>query len=179
MKRTFASIIAVAMFAGLFALSLAFSRGAADQRAGLVPTVQAQEAERATTNDKIVPFPRSRECTLGGLSGKYGGMVQGTALPPLTPVPAPGVSVGSFEVDAAGNLTGADTLSLGGQIIPRTYTGTVSVKSNCTFTSRITINTGLPGLTINLSGVIVDGGNEIQFVQTDAGTIFSGVAKRL
>lgn len=71
-----------------------------------------------------------------------------------------------FEVDAADKLTGAATLSLGGQIIPRTYSGTVSLKSNCTCSSRSTVNTGLPGLTVNRSGVTVDGGNEIQFMQT-------------
>lgn len=107
-------------------------------------------------------------------------MIQGTVLPPNVPVPTPGVAVGLFEVDAAGNVTGADTLSLGGQIIPRSYAGTINVKSNCTFTSRFTVNSGpLTGLVINSSGVIVDGGNEIQFVETDPNTIFTAVAKRL
>jgi hypothetical protein len=138
--------------------------------------------ERATAADRerTAAFPRNRECTQGSVSGKYGITIQGTLLPPNVPVPTPGVAVGSLEVDAAGNVTGADTLSLGGQIIPRTYSGTVNVKSNCTFTSRVTVNGGpLTGLVINSSGVIVDDGNEIQFVETDPGTIFTAVAKRM
>lgn len=181
MKRSYAAMIVTALFVSLWALNFVFSSGSATSRTGLVPAVQAQEAETThiANQERGISFPRNRECTLGSLSGKYGATIQGTVLPPLAPVPVPAVSVGSFEVDAAGNLSGADTLSLGGQIIPRTYSGTVSVKANCTFTSRITSNSGLPGQTVNLSGVIVAGGDEIQFVQTDPSTIFTGVAKRL
>ena len=173
MKRMYAAMIVMALCAGLLALNFVSSRDIA----GLVPTARAQEA--ATVSDAqrlaVAPFPRNRECTNGSVMGKFGVTIQGSLLPPLTPVPVPGASVGSFELDAAGNLNGADTLSLGGQIIPRTYTGAVSIKSNCTFSARITA----PGQTVNLSGVIVDGGDEIQFIQTDPGTIFTGVAKRL
>jgi hypothetical protein len=170
MKRSYATIIILALCASLnYVLP-------GSQTASLTSAVQAQEVETGATSDqKAAIFPRNRECTTGSLSGKYGVTIHGTILPPLTPAPVPAASVGSFEVDTAGNVTGADTLSLGGQIIPRTYTGAVSVSGNCTFTARITA----PGQVINLSGVIVDGGNEIQFIQTDPGTIFTGVAKRL
>ena len=100
-------------------------------------------------------------------------------LPPNLPAITPSVTVGTFEVDAAGNLTGADTMSLGGQIIPRTYSGTVNVKSDCTFTARFTYLTGTPGLVVSSTGTIVSGGGEIQVVETDPGTIVTVVAKRL
>ena len=35
------------------------------------------------------------------------------------------------------------------------------------------------GQVVNLNGVIVAGGDEIQFLQTDPGTMFTGVAKRM
>jgi len=185
MKRIFTSIrvmgIVVALFASFFALSFAFSRGQSNQRASLTPAVQAQEAERAPAagNERVGVFPRTGRCDPGGVSGKYGYTFQGTVLPPNLPVATSGVAVGAFELDFRGNVTGADTLSLGGQIIPRTYSGTVTVRLDCTFTSRLTVNTGLPGLVINSSGVIVDGGNEIYFVETDPNTIFTAVAKRM
>ena len=182
MKRSFASITVVALFAGFCTLGLAFSRGQSNQRAGLLPAVQAQEMERGTSadNPRAAAFPRSRECTQGTVIGRYGSTLQGTVLPPNLPAVTPGVAVGTFQVDAAGNVTGADIMSLGGQIIPRTYSGALNVKADCTFTSRFSLNSGpLTGLVINSSGVIVSGGDEIQFVETDPGTLFTAVAKRL
>ena len=78
MKRIFASIrvlgTVVALFAGFFTLSFAFSRGQSNQRASLATAVQAQGVERATAADKerAAVFPRSRQCTLGSVIGKYG-----------------------------------------------------------------------------------------------------------
>lgn len=174
MKYTVKSIAVAALFVGLIAAGTFFLGGPFGSGAGLVTPVRAQEAAMAAPARQFF-----RPCNIGAVIGKYGISIQGTVLPPLAPVPTPGVAVGTFEVDAAGNLTGADTMSFGGQIIPRTYSGTVNVKSDCTFTSRWTILTGLPGLIINTSGVIVDGGNEIYFVETDPNTIFTAVAKRL
>ena len=186
MKRIFTSIrtkgramgIVVALFASLFALSFAFSRGQSNQRASLTPAVQAQEAERAPAARTGI-YPRTGRCSPGDVAGKYGILIQGTVLPPNAPVATPAVAAGLVEVDFAGNLTGADTLSLGGQIIPRTYSGTLNVKFDCTFTSRFTYLTGLPGVVVNSSGVVVDGANEIYFVETDPNTIFTAVAKRM
>lgn len=178
MKRIFASIFVLALSVGLFALGSAWPRGRSMQRTGLLPAVQAQEAERAAVNGKSAPFPSRRECTNGSVVGRFGSTVQGTLLPPLTPVPVPLVAVGWFEVDSAGNVTGADTLSLGGQIIPRTVSGTFNVNPNCTVTGRLNY-TGQPPTPVNFSAVIMDGGNEIQLIETDPGTLITGVGKRL
>ncbi len=181
MKRIFGSTIVVVLFAGFFALNLAYPRNQSNRRASLDPAVQAQEAERAIARDdeNAVNAPQSGPCTLSSVSGKYAILIQGTLLPPNVPMPTPGVAVGWIELDATGNVTGADTLSLGGQITPRTYSGTFTIKPDCTFTSRLTVLSGLPGLIITSSGVIVDGGRELQFVETDPNTIFTAVAKRL
>ncbi len=173
MKRTFASIIIVALFVSLFALSSVLTRGQSNQRTGLLSTVQAQAV--AQDDD---PFNRARtqQCSLGTTRGRYAATVQGTV---LSPNPLAILSVGTFEQDSAGNITGSDTASFGGQIIPRTYTGTVTVQADCTATVKLTVQTGTPGLVANLKGVIVDGGKEIHFIQADNGTIVGGVAKRL
>ena len=186
MKRIFTSIrtkgramgIVVALFASLFALSFASSRGQSNQRASLTPAVQAQEMERAD-KERAQAFPRSRQCTLGNVAGRYGLLVQGTVLPPNLPAATPIVAGGTIEIDTTGNLTGADNSSVGGQIIPRTWSGRFTVNSDCTFTSRFTYLTGLPGVVVNSSGVVVDGANEIYFVETDPNTIFTAVAKRM
>jgi hypothetical protein len=181
MKRIFASIFVLALSVGLLALGPAWPRGQSKQRVSLTPTVQVQEVKRtaAADSEKARALAPSAECTLSTIVGKFGGTIQGTVLPPLMPEPVSVVAVGSFEIDAAGTLTGADTSSVGGQIIPRTYSGTVSVQGNCTFTGRFTVETGLPGLVVNFSGVILDGGKELHFVETDPGTLFTSVAKRL
>ena len=181
-KRTFTSITVVALFASFFVLSLAFSRGESNRGASLMRAVQAQEVERATeaNGERAGASLRPGRCTAFGVAGKYGITSQGIVLPPNVPAVTSAVAVGWIEVDFLGNVTGADTLSLGGQILPRTFTGTLTVKSDCTFTSQLTVTSGpLTGLVINSNGVVVSDSNEIHFVETDPGTIFTAIAKRM
>ncbi|MGH6890366.1 MAG: hypothetical protein ACREHF_14425 [Rhizomicrobium sp.] len=84
------------------------------------------------------------------------------------------VDVGRAVADGAGNVSGIDTISLGGAIYADTpFTGTYSVDSTCTLTATLNA-TGLP--TVTLNGVIIDGGNGIFMVETDTGTSVSGTA---
>lgn len=135
-----------------------------------VPAVQAQELEHNQHS-----FTRSRPCSRRTARGRYSVTIQGSL---VTPSPAPLAALGAFEVDYMGNITGSDTASFGGQIIPRTYTGTLTVDADCTASARLTVQTGTPGLVVNLKGMIVEEGREIHFIETDPGTIITGVAKR-
>jgi hypothetical protein len=110
-------------------------------------------------------------CDNGSISGSYGYTVNGTNL---------GVglvaAVGRVTSDGRGNLTATDTLSAAGTILRRTITGSYAVNPNCTGSGQFTDNFGL---TVRLDFVVSDGGDEFQFIQTDPGTIFTGLAKKI
>ena len=52
--------------------------------------------------------------------------------PQLIGMFAPAAGIGVLDSDGQGNLSGSDTLSIGGLIIPRTFTGTYSLNPDCT-----------------------------------------------
>ena len=137
-----------------------------------MPVAQAQALEQ---HNDFFTRTHTRPCSLRTTRGRYAAIIQGSIVGPNAAAVA---SVGTFEQDFAGNITGSDTASFGGQIIPRTYSGKITVNADGTSTARLTVQTGTPGLVINLKGVLVDGGKEIHFIQADPGTIITGVAKR-
>ena len=110
-------------------------------------------------------------CDNGSISGSYGYTVNGTNL---------GVglvaAVGRVTSDGRGNLSATDTLSAAGTILHRTITGSYAVNPDCTGSGQFTDNFGL---TVHLDFVVNDGGDEFQFIQTDPGTIFTGLAKKI
>jgi hypothetical protein len=109
-------------------------------------------------------------CDLGSIRGSYGYTVNGTNLG-LGLVAA----VGRVTADGQGNLTATDTLSAVGTIVHRTITGSYTITPACTGTVTFTDNFGQ---TIHLDFVAVDGATELQFIQTDPGTVFTGFAKQ-
>jgi len=109
-------------------------------------------------------------CDLGSVRGSYGYTVNGTNLA-LGLVAA----VGRVTADGTGNLSGSDTLSAVGTILHRTITGTYSITPACTGTFSFTDNFGQ---TVHVDFVAIDGGAELQFIQTDPGTVITGAAKR-
>jgi len=109
-------------------------------------------------------------CDLGSVRGSYGHTVNGTNLA-LGLVAA----VGRVTADGTGNLSGSDTLSAVGTILHRTITGTYSITPACTGTFSFTDNFGQ---TVHVDFVAIDGGAELQFIQTDPGTVITGAAKR-
>ena len=72
----------------------------------------------------------------------------------------PTASVGIRIVDGAGNLSGHDTVSNTGSIVPRDVTSTYAVNSDCTGTQNWT-----DGSTFDW--VIVAGGTQVFFIRTD------------
>ena len=118
-----------------------------------------------------------QNCTNRTVSGRYGYSFQGTifAPPPVTPVAAVGVA----NFDGQGSFTVTDVASFAGTNVPRTASGAYTVNPNCTATLSLTILTGIPvGATSHINGVILDGGSEVMFIQTDPGTLLTGTAKR-
>ncbi len=85
----------------------------------------------------------------------------------------PTASVGIRIVDGAGNLSGHDTVSNTGSIVPRDVLSTYAVNSDCTGTQQWT-----DGQTFDW--VIVAGGTQVFFIRTDhpAIKIASGTYKK-
>ena len=85
----------------------------------------------------------------------------------------PTASVGIRIVDGAGNLSGHDTVSNTGSIVPRDVLAAYTVKSDCTGTQ-----TWIDGQTFDW--VIVAGGTQVFFIRTDhpAIKIASGTYKK-
>jgi hypothetical protein len=93
--------------------------------------------------------------------------------------------IGILTFDGAGNYTGTDTYNYGGAIFRYKLSGTYSVNSDCTGSiSANTSNTTPVVPWANGDIVILSGGHEVNFVQTDVVTdanpsaqVFSGVMK--
>jgi hypothetical protein len=75
--------------------------------------------------------------------------------------------------NGAGNMNANVTLNINGTAFPATATATYTVNSDCTET--ISLSTGE-----TLSGVIVDGGREVVFINATKGFLgASGVLKKI
>jgi hypothetical protein len=92
---------------------------------------------------------------------------------PGTGLSGPSASVGIRIVDGAGNLSGHDTVSNTGAIVPRDVLSTYTVNSDCTGTQQ-----WIDGQTFDW--VIVAGGTQVFFIRTDhpAIKIASGTYKK-
>ena len=81
--------------------------------------------------------------------------------------------VGQLALNGTGSLTGTASLSLNGVITSSVpVTGTYKINSNCTGNAAITPQ-GLS--TMNVNVVVVNGGKELMFIETDTNTIVTGV----
>ena len=125
------------------------------------------------------------ECTAATIGNTYGfhfdglaGPAAATALKLSAFVPATGVGEMSFTAtsDTGGTISGFQNLSFGGVQIQPTFTGTYTVNApKCT--GRIAVM--FPdGAGPHLNFVIVKGGEEIQWLQTDAGVVLQGVMEK-
>ena len=108
-----------------------------------------------------LPTARAQNLEEGGCSnaiaaGKWGFTNAGTVF--LPGGPAPVVVVGSFKLDAGGNLEGTQTRSLNGLPVDReTTSGTVLVNSDCTGTATISVfHSGVLNRTVTLDLVFVE-----------------------
>lgn len=117
---------------------------------------------------------RQIHCNGNTLRGSYGSLITGTFF--LSPtVPLPVASVGRLRFDGVGNVTGTDSNSFGGSFSRYPLTATYTIERDCTGTLNLTLPNGY---VITNDIVIVDGGKEIFLIQTNPGTVTSGVLKR-
>jgi hypothetical protein len=116
----------------------------------------------------------NKGCSLATLKGTFADKETGfITAPPELAGPIAGVNIETF--DGKGVLTGTGIVSLNGNIVPGTFTGTYTVNPDCTGT--YTVQNSL-GLTVHAFFVIDDGGNEFQDVITDPGTVITCIARR-
>jgi hypothetical protein len=123
---------------------------------------------------RIAPGGQRPSCNSSMIEGHYSYRLEGNF---------PGVSnfssVGYFSHTAYdrenGKLSGFDTNSYNGQIVPRSLQGTFKLNSDCTGTGNYGDSLGN---TINYVFMVVDGGKHIYFQGIDPGTNVFGIATR-
>ena len=118
----------------------------------------------------------SLSCNNRTVLGSYGTNVNGFTSPDGGVTQIPFAEVGLFKLDGKGGLAGSDTVSIGGNVFPRQFTGTYAVAPDCTLTATTTDANGLVG---TLSGTIVNGGDASYLISTDSGATISGSARRV
>jgi hypothetical protein len=90
-----------------------------------------------------------RTCSLAGVAGEWAPTLTGTVIPPTGPVLFAGIQ--RLTIDAAGNVSGTQTASLGGSLREETIQGNITVNSDCAGT----LTEGIYGQSGNLSRTAV------------------------
>jgi hypothetical protein len=83
--------------------------------------------------------------------------------------------LGQVTLDGKGNISGTETLSVGGAISTVPVTGTYTQNADCTGAAHIT-PTGSP--TSNFNTVAVNDGKELLLIETDNNTVVAGTAQQ-
>lgn len=117
-------------------------------------------------------------CSGSAVSGPYVYSVNGfgfTTSGALVPV----AYSGSLSATGSGGLQGSDYISNvngNGITVPRTYTATYTVNSDCSGSEVVKDSLGL---TADLDFYVAAGGSRVDFIQTDTGLVISGEAMPL
>ena len=115
-------------------------------------------------------------CSNATLRGTFAYTVTGvTSAPP--PFGGPIAGVGKQTLDGNGHVSGTQTVSVNGNILRQTYTGTYTVNPDCTGSITLVVNIP-PGLVTHSDFVIDDNGAEIRTVETDGGGVITVIARR-
>jgi hypothetical protein len=123
----------------------------------------------------VAPTSQARSCSLQGVAGRYGYTTTGT-IPTLGAVAA----VGHVTLDSNGNLTGAQTASFNGAIVPETISGTYTVNADCTGTAVVNVyHGGVLARTTNLNVIYDDTERELRAIFMTPGTVLTIQGKRL
>jgi hypothetical protein len=133
-----------------------------------------------------VPSRADATCTAATIGDTYGFHWDGFA--PPRPIPTalkvspftPAAGVGEFSFiatsDTEGTFSGFQSISFGGLQFQPTITGTYTVNApKCTGSISATFQDGGSS---HLNFVIVKGGEEIEFLQTDPGAVLQGVMEK-
>jgi hypothetical protein len=122
----------------------------------------------------IGPTAYARSCKLSGVAGTYGYTTSGT-IPTIGAVAA----VGHVTLDASGNLTGAQTASFNGAIVPETLSGTYTVNSDCTGSATVNVyHSGVLARTTNIDVVFENNQHELRAIFLTAGTVLTVSGKK-
>jgi len=105
-----------------------------------------------------------QSCSQAGAAGNWGYTYTGSIVFPTGAIPA--AAVGSFSLDAQGNISGIQTRSVAGSIAEETIKGTGSVNHDCTASYTVEVYDGAGGLlrTAVLTGVFVDKEQELRAI---------------
>ena len=125
----------------------------------------------------LVPIANAHDkgCSNATLNGTFADKDTGfITAPPAMAGPFAGVSTETF--DGNGTLTASGIVSLNGTIVPVTSKGTYTVNPDCTGTYTVQISP--IGVTAHGFFVVDDGGNELQILITDPGTVITCIARR-
>lgn len=106
----------------------------------------------------------NRSCSQADVAGKWGYTYIGTIILPTGAIPA--AAVGSFTLDADGNLSGTQTRNVGGGVGVETIKGTGTVNVDCTATYKVDVYDGAGNLlrTAVLAVVFVDNARELRAI---------------
>jgi len=122
----------------------------------------------------IGPTAYARSCKLSGVAGTYGYTTSGT-IPTIGAVAA----VGHVTLDASGNLTGAQTASFNGAIVPETLSGTYTVNSDCTGSATVNVyHSGVLARTTNIDVVFDNKQRELRAIFLTASTVLTVSGKK-
>jgi hypothetical protein len=80
------------------------------------------------------------------------------------------------DFDGQKQLFGADTASINGKISQRRFDGKYAVNGDCTGAAVLAFSDSEQ---VNIEFQIVEDGEEVRFIQTDAGTVVTGEAKQI
>jgi hypothetical protein len=123
----------------------------------------------------LAPAANARSCSMEGVAGRYGYTTTGT-IPSLGAVAA----VGHVTLEANGNLTGAQTASFNGAIVPETLSGTYTVNADCTGTATVNVyHGGVLARTTNIATVFDNNEREFRAIFLTSGTVLTIQGKRL
>lgn len=116
-------------------------------------------------------------CTLASLRGAYSYAIRGSLVAPSGVRAADVAAVGVFRSDGAGHVTGHDVASLNGVILPRQWTATYTVDSDCSGTMSI-VTTSQPVTNYTVFLAISSGGRVARAIDTDPGAVGVVTASR-
>jgi hypothetical protein len=115
-------------------------------------------------------------CTNVSIQGTFAFNGVGSIVSPANQA-GPLALVNTLTFDEYGNITaGTGSTSIAGNISPITETGTYTVNPDCTGTFTVLISP--LGFTAHYFFVIDNSQTQLEVVCTDAGVVFSGVARR-
>lgn len=158
LKRTFTSVI---LAVGLLSVGLVSSSGAQGNRVAIAPSAKLPQKKKGCSNE--------------ALAGSYGFTGNGAFIAGNDDgVPAgPYTTVGFINFDGAGNFTVTYEVETFNGIFMNDppFTGTYTVNSDCSLT--ITNEFG-----VHLAGIVMNGGNELDFISIDPGVVLNFVAKK-